>query len=211
MRSHSSASAPKYQQIAVDIASRIASGELAEGEKVFGRSSVAGRYSVSPETARRAFCMLADADVVSTKRGSGMRVISRENAAAFLRKVSEQRDLEAIKDSVVESIERQKEEMERLNVRLSELIDVAEHLKSMNPLASFMIKITSACRFLGKTVQEIQLWQHTGATLVAIKRDGRIIPSPGPCATLMENDTVYYISQELSDRKMRDYLYAGER
>ena len=43
---------PVYQQIAVDIASKIASGKYPVGEKIKGRTTLAGYYNVSPETIR---------------------------------------------------------------------------------------------------------------------------------------------------------------
>ena len=46
--------AAQYLQIALDIATRIARGELAEGSRIYGRSVMSSEYSVSPETIRRA-------------------------------------------------------------------------------------------------------------------------------------------------------------
>lgn len=50
----------KYIKIAVDIATCIARGEYREGQKILGRSSLAGRYNVSPETIRRALAVLEE-------------------------------------------------------------------------------------------------------------------------------------------------------
>ena len=41
-----------YERIAVDLAKRIANGELAEGVKLSGRTILSGEYGVSPETIR---------------------------------------------------------------------------------------------------------------------------------------------------------------
>ena len=40
---------PRYHKIALDIASKIANGELNEGDKIYASSSIAGRYAVSSE------------------------------------------------------------------------------------------------------------------------------------------------------------------
>ena len=74
---------PRYQRIALEIASRIASGEYEEGQKVSGRSSIAGQYGVSPETARRAFSVLSDNGIVDPWKGSGMFIKSRKNAEKY--------------------------------------------------------------------------------------------------------------------------------
>ncbi len=39
----------QYLQIALDLASRIAGGELKEGSKIYGRSMMASEYGVSPK------------------------------------------------------------------------------------------------------------------------------------------------------------------
>ena len=49
----------RYQQLASDIASRIAEGSYQVGDKIFARSSLASQYQVSSETARKAVCVLA--------------------------------------------------------------------------------------------------------------------------------------------------------
>ena len=61
----------QYLQIALDLAGRIARGELAEGSRIYGRSVMASEYSVSPETIRRALRLLADMKVVEVRPQSG--------------------------------------------------------------------------------------------------------------------------------------------
>ena len=77
----------------------------------------------------------------------------------------------------------------------------------MNPLMPFSIRITNQCKYLNKSVQDIQLWQHTGATMVGIKRDDVLLRSPGPYAVLQENDIIYFVSQEDADQKLREFLF----
>ena len=50
----------QYLQIALDLATRIAQGELTEGSRIYGRSVLASEYGVSPETIRKALRLLAD-------------------------------------------------------------------------------------------------------------------------------------------------------
>ena len=51
----------QYLQIALDLATRIAQGELTEGSRIYGRSVLASEYGVSPETIRKALRLLAEA------------------------------------------------------------------------------------------------------------------------------------------------------
>ena len=70
----------QYLQIALDLARRIAKGELPEGSRVYGRSVMASEYNVSPETIRRALRLLSDMKVVEVKPKSGVVVLSADSA-----------------------------------------------------------------------------------------------------------------------------------
>jgi len=59
------ASTAKYEKIALDIAYSIQNDEYKIGEMVKGRSTLSGKYSVSPETIRRALTLLEELQVVS--------------------------------------------------------------------------------------------------------------------------------------------------
>ena len=58
---------PQYMRIALDIANRIASGEIAERQRISGRYLLSSQYHVSPETVRKALSLLRDMDVVQVK------------------------------------------------------------------------------------------------------------------------------------------------
>ena len=75
---------PQYLQIALDLAGRVARGELPEGSRVYGRSVMASEYSVSPETIRRALRLLADMKVVEVKPQSGAVVLSADSARRYI-------------------------------------------------------------------------------------------------------------------------------
>ena len=79
----------QYLQIALDIAGRIANGNLPEGSRLYGRSVMASEYSVSPETIRRALRLLADMKVVEVRPQSGATVLSADNARRYIENFSE--------------------------------------------------------------------------------------------------------------------------
>ena len=200
-------SIPRYQQIAIEIASRISSGQYKVGEKIYARSSIASQYGVSSETARRAICILCDLEIVTSEKGSGVIIKSYENAVNFIKQYSKRQTIDTIKENLLKSIARQQKEMDTLNECLSDLIAASEHFRSMNPFMPFEVKITSECSYLNKTVSEIQFWQHTGATVLAIGRNGNVIKSPGPYAILLENDIIYFLSQDDSSERVKEFLY----
>lgn len=75
---------PIYKQIALDIAGRIYNNDIKVGQKIHGRSTLASSYNVSPETVRKAVKLLEDMKVVSSSKGSGVTIISKDNAYNFI-------------------------------------------------------------------------------------------------------------------------------
>ena len=198
---------PVYQQIAVDIASKIASGKYPVGEKIKGRTTLAGYYNVSPETIRKAVCILEDVGVVLVRAGVGIEVISAEKAKEYLSKYSDVSNLNSIKKNILEIIQDQNEQAKRLKDTVNELLDCTERFKDLNPFTPFEIEITKEAKYLNKTVSEINFWQNTMATIIAIKRNGKIILSPGSYATLKENDSLYIIARDESYNRVKMFLY----
>lgn len=201
---------PRYQKIAVEVATRIVSGEYKVGSKIYARSSLSSQFGVSAETARRAISVLSDLNIVTSEKGSGVKIESQEKASEFINQFQERKTIDSIKDNLNESAKRQKEEMEYFNKCLKELIEASEHFKSLNPFVPFELKITKECLHINKTVSELQLWQNTGATLLAIKRNNVLIKSPGPYISLKENDIIYFITQDDSRQKVKFFLFESE-
>ena len=63
---------PQYLRIALDVAEKIAAGELEERQRLSGRSLLASEYAVSPETVRKALRLLANMKVVEVREKSGV-------------------------------------------------------------------------------------------------------------------------------------------
>lgn len=198
---------PKYQHIAIEFASRIASGEYQVGDKIYARSSIASQYGVSPETARRAICVLSDLEIVVSEKGSGVTIKSRDNAVAFIKQYNKRQTIETIKEKLIHSIERQQTEMQTMSTYLLELIQASEHFRSMNPFMPFEIKITDRCIHLNKSISEMQFWQHTGATVLAVRKGDLLLKSPGPYVALQKNDVLYFFSQDDTSQRVQAFLY----
>ena len=104
-------SMPRYQQIAVEIATRIANEEYKVGDKIYTRSYIAGHYGVSPETARRAICVLSDLDIVVSEKGSGVTIKSRQNASNFIKQFNKRETIESIKEKILCRIQKNGEKI----------------------------------------------------------------------------------------------------
>ena len=201
---------PVYQQIAIDLANRISSGEFKVGDRLFGRSSLAGHYNVSPETVRRSVILLQDMNIVEAHQGRGIIITSRENAYKFTEKFKNIDTINTIKTSIIDLIDSKNKLDEELTSNFRKLLDFSERFININPFSPYEIEITRECNYIGKTIGDLNIWQHTGATIIGIKRDNKIILSPGPYATLLKKDVFIYIGEESSYNRIYDYLYKNE-
>ena len=93
---------PKYQQIATDIAYKIVNGIYQEDQKIYARSAIGSQYSVSSETARRAMCILADWDVVTIEKNSGVLIKSVDNAKNFLQQQKQTKSIQNLKRNILD-------------------------------------------------------------------------------------------------------------
>jgi K+/H+ antiporter YhaU regulatory subunit KhtT len=195
---------PVYSSVALDIASRIARGDFREGQKISGRSLTSSEYSVSPETVRRAFRLLSDMKIVDVRQNSGAIVVSSANAAEYIKRFEYRKDLRSLKKQLRDLVAERDGLNERIQAISNRIIDMHERFFASDPLRSFEFEVPENSPLLGRTIADVMFWQNTGATIVAIRRDGKIILSPGPYAVFMPRDVIIASGEiDCSDRARR--------
>jgi K+/H+ antiporter YhaU regulatory subunit KhtT len=181
---------PVYSQIALDIAARIARGDLKEKAKISGRSLMASEYNVSPETIRRSFQLLVDMDIIEVLPNSGAIILSREKALNYIEKYNVGKDFRSLKNELKDLLN----ERDHINNQIIEIIDnifdISERFRNINPLHTLEFEIPENSLIIGKTVNETNFWHNTGATIVAMKRADKMILSPGPCLIFRAHDVI---------------------
>jgi K+/H+ antiporter YhaU regulatory subunit KhtT len=197
---------PIYQQIAIDLANRIANREFAIGEKIHGRSTLAGQYNVSPETIRRAVILLEDMDIVEVAQGSGITVKSKDEAFKFIERFKSKDSMTSIKKEIENVLEEKQRLEDNLTSYINKLIDYSERFKNSNPFAPIEVEIPKESKIVGKTIAEVNFWQNTGATIIGIRREGSLILSPGPYAAFNEGDIYIMIGEESSYERVKAFL-----
>lgn len=197
---------PKYQIIAEDIAAKIVEKKYVPGEKIYARSIIASQYGVSAETARRAIAMLQDLEIVEATKGSGVMITSYENAVKFVHQNEGVQSIRELQLNIQGILEQQEAEIANLHVLVSELVNRTSRFKAINPFIPYQLEITEACPYLEKTISEINFWQHTGATIVAIRKGSDLLLSPGPYATLHPGNILYFIGDDECLIKAQQFL-----
>lgn len=198
---------PKYQKIAADIASRIVEKKYLVGEKIYARSSLASQYGVSSETARRAIAVLQDLEIVEATKGSGVMIKSYEKAAQFVHQFLEVQSVYQVQLEMLESIKRQKNELEVLQETTERLVSRTERFKSVNPFVPFQVELNEDTPYLSQSIGTINFWQNTMATIVGIRRGVELIISPGPYATFEQGDVIYFIGNDECIERVHKFLY----
>jgi TrkA-C domain./Bacterial regulatory proteins, gntR family. len=198
---------PKYHQISLDIARKIINGDIKEGEKIYGRSELAAIYNVSPETIRRAIAVLKDMGVVSVMHGSGIIVKSRDLAYKYVDRFNETDSIEHLQKKLEKLIKAKRKIDDDLNSTIERIIEYTISLKNINPFNPFEIEIKRGAKAIGKTLSELNFWQNTGGTIIGIRRNGKIILSPGPYAEIKLGDILVIVGDGDVPMKTNHFLY----
>ncbi|WP_040195918.1 TrkA C-terminal domain-containing protein [Candidatus Soleaferrea massiliensis] len=201
---------PQYLRIALDIASRVTRGELQENSKVYGRSVMASEYGVSPETIRRALKLLSDMQVVEIKPQSGVYILSADNAQKYIERFGKRVDLGQLQNQLKNMIAQHNELSRKISDTAAVISKIEESASIAAPFTNYEVKIEENSRVCGKNIGELQFWQATGATIIAIRREDNIILSPGPYAQLLAGDTVVFVGDLAAAEAAEKYIRETE-
>lgn len=197
---------PRYMKIAVDIATRIYNGYICEGEKLRGRSILAGEYNVSPETIRKAMKLLEDKGVVDVNKGSGIIVRSVEQAHEFIKSSREKESLSSLKATMKNLIQDRNNLEKKIQDINEKIIDNAYRFRNIDLIDVIEIQIKQESPIVGKTIGDIEFWKNTGATIIGVKRDDDIIISPGPYLEFKKEDKILVVGNEGVEEKIQKFL-----
>ena len=198
---------PRYQQIALQIAERIVRNELKVGQKIYARSTLATTFAVSPETARKAINVLSDLGIVDPVHGSGVNIASKQKAQEYLAQYQEVETMQDLRTQIMQSVESQRRELANFSSILDKLVDQTEHFQKTNPLTPIEFELEKDSEKFG--LGEMNLWQNTGATVVAILQNAELIVSPGPYATLNQGDTLYFVGASDTGQIVQNFFYGN--
>lgn len=197
---------PVYQQIALDIANKVLDGRYPLGERLHGRSSLAGQYNVSPETIRRALYLLKDVGIVEIQHGIGAEVVSVEKAADYIARFQSISTFAEQKEQLLHLVGEQQRLEAKLQNALRDFIEGTEQYKYFNPYTPFEIRVQPQAALVGQTPSSCNFWQNTGATIIAIKREEELVLSPGPYIAFEPGDVVVVVGSEEAYRRAKELI-----
>lgn len=198
----------RYLQIALDFARKIVDNQHKVGDRIFARSALAAQYNVSSETARRAMCVLEDNGIVVAEKGSGIEILSHENAIAFLNQYQSVRSLEDIRQEILQDLVEFDALSQKIKQKIETMVDKTDRFKDMGPFTPYQILIPDRPHIKSKTLENIHFWQHTQATVIAIKKNEELVFSPGPQAVLDPGDTLYFVGDRDCYDRVDAFMHA---
>lgn len=196
----------KYQKIAVAVAQRIADGDYVVGEKLKSRTTIASTFNVSPETARKGLNILADLNILTLKHGSGAIVLSKEKAMDFIDQYESIHSIAVIKENIRDNIRQQQKDLNALELLVNDFLMQSQSISKQYPLMTYEIIASKPTEIFGKSIGELNLWQQTGATVVAIEHNGELLKSPGPYAVIEKGDHIYFVGDDDVYSKMKTFF-----
>lgn len=198
---------PKYEKIALDIAYSVVNDEWKVGEIVAGRSTLSGKYGVSPETIRRSLALLEELQVVNVIDKKGVLIESKEAANTFIKEFQSKDRILSLREEIAKLTEESRAIENAVLERLDSIIEQAMLLRNIGIIYPLELKIPKKSHLVGKSIGEVRFWNHTGATIIGINRSGTLYLSPGPKMTFYANDIILYVGNgsRISD-KMKKFI-----
>lgn len=195
----------RYEQIALDLALRIIREEYQIGERISGRSTLAGRYKVSPETIRRAVALLEDAGVVETIAGTGIVIKSKQAAEDYFQAFQGEKALANLQTKLAQLMEARR----RLDHEVEQTVQqMVSYLWGMINNLQYLerIEIPADSWMVGKDLAGTNLRTRTGATVVSIERDGEEIFSPSSKMEFKAGDRLAVVGTIQAKGRVRELV-----
>lgn len=192
----------RYVEIAADLAHKIVLEEYQTGQRLFGRSSLAGQYHVSPETIRRALSLLQERGAVEVQPGVGVVVKSKSAAEAFVAEYSQQKAIGEMQERLRSLIEERNRLNEEIDILTDELLNftfkMASRLQKIQE-----IRIPENSPLVGQTLASSQFRARTGATILSLKRKGEEMFSPSANTELKGGDLLVIVGPPEAEQQAR--------
>ena len=200
---------PRYVRIAIDIAESILNKELLVGTKISGRSTLASKYNVSPETIRKAIALLKDYEVVSSAPKNGITILNEDHALVFLKDILITKAYSDIKTEFRSLIDEQSDLNVKMKHQLKLLTELPKKPKHLNRFYPYELTIPKSSILVSKTIKESRFWHFTGATIVSVLRKDKFFISPGPDFKFKADDKIHFVCKDLEYHRVRAYIEKG--
>lgn len=195
----------RYEQIAVDLAAKVANREYKEGTKLYGRSTLAGQYNVSPETIRRAVALLKTMGIVEVVAGRGIIVTNSQAAKLYLEKFKDRKALTQAQKEFSNLLEERRKLDLAIDKQIKKIMTFSSRLINILPKVE-EIKLDAQSPLVGKTLAGVGFRTNTGATVLSIERNGEENFSPDIQMRLEPEDILVFIGPKGCKKRVEEFV-----
>lgn len=195
----------RYQEIAIQIAHSIVISEYREGERIHGRSTLAGRFNVSPETIRRAIAILQNAGVVMVNQGIGITVTSKAQADKFLRAFDQKTEIHVFLDELKDYMDKRRELDLKIEGHLNKILLYTDRVMS-RWMDVAEVEVRKNSEAAGKTLTQLRIRERTGLTVIAVVRNGIEQFSPSTNFIIEGGDILLVVGADEGREKLQEIL-----
>ena len=132
-----------------------------------------------------------------------------DNAARYLQQLTGVETMTSLRQSIRQDLDNQLLLAQQLREKMSDLMDRAERFQHLNPFNPFEITVEVGSICEGKTLADVNFWQNTMATVIAISHNGELLISPGPHNQMQAGDIVYFVGDENAPSRVDRFLRGG--
>ncbi|MFP4077862.1 MAG: GntR family transcriptional regulator [Candidatus Izemoplasmataceae bacterium] len=185
---------PRYQKIAYEIAKRIVSYQINEGDKLRGRSMLASEYGVSSETIRKAMRLLTNIGVVEVRSRSGIYVVSRNAANLYIEQYKKQHETNRLFTDTQELLNESERVHRMLEKHVRRLLETSK--SDVFPFDYFTIKLKEEDDNLGESLSSLRFWNQTQGLVLAVEHDNHLYQAPNPKLNLEAGMILYVLGDD---------------
>lgn len=185
---------PRYEKIAYEIAKRIVSYQINEGDKLRGRSLLASEYGVSSETIRKAMRLLTNIGVVEVRTRSGIYVMSRSAAELYIEQYKKQHEVHRLFTDTQELLSESERVHRMLEKHVKRLLETSK--SDVFPFDFFTFKLSEGDKNIGESLSSLRFWNETHGLVLAVEQDKHLYQAPNPKMTLETGMTLYVLGDD---------------
>ena len=148
--------------------------------------------------------VLTEVETLKSKRNADSAEVARKKRAG-----EDASELLADLGKLSDRIKELDAEASEIKDKVSELMDRAERFQHLNPFNPFEITVEAGSICDGRTLAEVNFWQNTTPTVIAIAHGGELMISPGASTQMQAGDVVYFVGDENAPARVDRFVKVG--
>lgn len=168
---------------------------------------LAGQYNVSPETIRRAVALLQSVHIVQVEAGRGIIVKDREKAVDYVEKFNQRKGLMAAQQEFAELLLKRQALDAEIEQQIKKILSYTSRMATLLPRVDD-IYVPEESPLVGKSLQEVDFRNQTGATVLAVERGSEEYLTPKSSDPIRANDILIFVGDEGSKAKVEALVNA---